>query len=160
MLYRVKQFFKGVTAPEPDTGLIDIYLNQDEAKLFMKLPRYEKRHAVDTAMTIRKFHCVANEDILVKAALLHDIGKVGSGVGLIKKSILVLMNRVFPSASHRLAGKLKMFHIYYNHHAIGAEMLRRINTCEHVVLLVEHHQSWDDFHVEGIEFLKKADGLN
>jgi hypothetical protein len=53
-----------------------------------------------------------------------------------------------------------MFDVYYTHNDIGAKMLKTIDTDEHVIMLVRHHQPWDDFHVEGMEFLKKADSLN
>lgn len=160
MLYRIKQFFKGFFCVSPDISIAEEYLNTQELQLFMKLPSYEKRHAIDTAVTLMGFNTGKNRDILIEAALLHDIGKLGSGVGLIKKSILVLMNRFFPDASRRLAKNIKMFNVYYNHNIIGAGILKNINADSEVIELVKHHQPWDNFNIEGIELLKKADSLN
>lgn len=160
MFYRIKQFFKGLFCVLPDMSVAEKYLNSQELQLFKRLPYYEKRHAIDTAVTLMGFKTGKNRDILIEAALLHDIGKLGSGVGLIKKSILVLMNRFFPDVSRKLARNVKMFNIYYNHNMIGARILKDINTNSEVIRLVEHHQPWDDFRMEGIDLLKKADSLN
>lgn len=160
MLYRIKQFFKGLFCVSPDISIAEEYLNPRELQLFNRLPSYEKRHAIDTAVTLMGFNAGNKRDILIEAALLHDIGKLGSRVGLIKKSVLVLMNRFFPQVSRRLARNINMFNIYYNHNIIGARILKNINVDSEVIKLVEHHQPWDNFHMEGIELLKRADGLN
>lgn len=160
MFYRVKQFFKGLFCASIDISIAEEYLTPQELRLFLKLPGFEKRHAIDTAVTLMGFDTGSKRDILIEAALLHDIGKLESGVGLIKKSILVLMNKFFPGFSRRLARGVNMFNVYYNHNVIGARILKSIDTGSKVIELVEHHQPWDDFYIEGIDLLKKADSLN
>jgi len=160
-VYRVKQFIKGLTALIfKDYTLIDKYLNDKEKELFYKLPAHERKHAVDTANTIIGFNISGDKTILIKAALLHDIGKAGSKIGLIKKSILVLMDRFLPELSRSFSRKINMFYVYYNHPEIGAEYLENINTDKNIVLLVRYHHSKEDVDIDGIGLLKTADSLN
>lgn len=160
-MYRVKQFFGGLIANIPDgyDRLLNGYLEEKEKQIFMKLPRHEKKHAIDTAYTMKNFNLQKDRDILIKAALLHDIGKIGGSIGLIKKSILVLADKFFPNFSHKLSLKLNMFNIYYNHPALGAKILEDIGTDVRVILLVRNHHS-ENCEIDGIELLKKADGVN
>lgn len=160
-IHRVKQFIKGLTAFSlKDSTLVDEYLSDQEKELFIKLPAHERRHAIDTAKTIIGFDIRENKDTLIKAALLHDIGKVGSRIGLIKKSILVLMDKFLPKVSHILSNKSKMFYVYYNHPEIGAECLLKINTEKGIILLVRYHHSQKNVDIYGIDMLRKADSLN
>lgn len=160
MIYRVKQFFRGLTAYEYDTALVDKYLNQEEKELFSRLPPYEARHAIDTANTIKNFEVKQEKEILIKAALLHDIGKIDSGIGLIKKSVLVLMDRFFPSISRCLSKSNFMFNVYYNHPEMGAVLLEKIDTEEKVIKLVRYHHSKKNVDITNIGLLMKADNLN
>lgn len=160
MLYRVKQFFRGLTAHEVDESLADELLNDRERELFARLPSYEKSHAVNTAATVIATAPPSDSEILAKAALLHDIGKVDTGLGPIKKSVLVLMDRFLHALSVKLSGRVDMFYVYYNHHLIGAKLLEDAGTDIRVIELVLHHQPWDDVYVAGIDYLKKADGMN
>lgn len=163
MVYRVKQFFKGAFAwaRKADYELLDEYLNQSEKRLFWELPCHERHHALDTAEFIR---CNAadrpDKEALIKAALLHDIGKVGSGMGIFKKSTLVLIDKFLPELSRMLSTRINMFNIYYNHPEIGAEMLEGIGEDKYVVELVRYHHSSKAADTDGMEILKKADNFN
>jgi putative nucleotidyltransferase with HDIG domain len=161
-MYRVKQFFKGLYnyMPPGKIGIIDKYLSYDEREIFMQLPNHERNHAVDTAFTVLSLGPPYRTETIVKAALLHDIGKIEGKPGIIKKSILVLMDKIFPSLSYKLSRRLKMFYIYYNHPEIGAKLLENINTDKHAVELVRYHHSDGHNDIAGMEVLKKADSLN
>jgi putative nucleotidyltransferase with HDIG domain len=162
MPYRVRQFVRGLTAPviHIDYALAREHLDREEMALFQRLPAHEKRHALDTARTIEEFQVGHNKDVLIKAALLHDIGKSGSGIGIVRKSVMVLMDRYFSSISRNLSKRIKMFGIYYNHPDIGANMLESIGTDVQVVQLVRYHQSAGMDDIEGLDYLKKADSIN
>jgi putative nucleotidyltransferase with HDIG domain len=162
MLYRVRQFLKGITPHTPieREQFLKMYLTPQESILFYRLPRHERSHAMDTAWTINNIGGYIDKEVLIKAAMLHDIGKIQGKSGIIKKSILVLMNKFLPSLSYNLSGRLKMFYIYYNHPEIGAKMLERVNTDKHTVELVRYHHSDGHNEIVGMEILKDADCLN
>jgi len=161
MFQRIMQFFRGLTAFNYDDTLAFKYLNSEELELFLRLPTHEKKHAVGTACSIQALNKEGKDmDVLIKAALLHDIGKVKSGAGVIEKSILVLMDKLMPSLSWKISRKMNMFYVYYNHPDIGAELLESINTKESVILLVRYHHSHKKADILGMGLLKKADDLN
>lgn len=160
-MHRIKQFFKGITAYFScySDEIADRYLNIREKEKFMELPKHERAHALNTASIIESFNLQRNREVLIKAALLHDIGKAGSSIGLIKKSVLVLTDKFFPYFSHKLSLKINMFNVYYKHPDLGAEILKTTGTDERVILLVKYHHS-EDNNIEGMELLKKADSMN
>lgn len=162
MIYRVKQFLKGIRPhiPVEKEQFLKKYLTPEENSLFYKLPRHERSHAVNTAWTINSIQDGIDKETLIKAGLLHDIGKIEGKSGIIRKSILVLMDRFLPVLSYNLSRKLNMFYVYYNHPAIGAKLLEGINTDGHIVQLVRYHHSENNNQIEGIEILKKADSMN
>lgn len=156
MLYRVRQFVKGLFActSKEDNKIVEKHLNRKEKELFDTLPAHEKRHAIDTASAIS---CDGSDEILIKAGLLHDIGKTTGNIGIVKKSVLVLMDKFFPVLSKKLSGRLSMFNIYYNHPEIGADLLENTGTEPEVIMLVKYHHSKCNLNIEGLEQLKKAD---
>ncbi|KPU42982.1 HD domain protein [Oxobacter pfennigii] len=160
MIYRIRQFFKGLTACRTDCEVIYKYLNDKEIDLFNKLPPHEKRHAVDTAYTVMKIYSGEDEDILIKSALLHDIGKIEGKTGIMKKSILVLMDKFAHRLSVKLSHRIKMFDIYYNHPEAGAELLEKIRTDEKAILLVRYHHAENYADEYTMDILKKADSMN
>lgn len=162
MLYRIGQFLKGLTAhiPLEGTVLLDRYLNRQERKIFMELPKHERRHAIATAFSVINLSSNSYNDTMIKAALLHDIGKIKAKTGIIKKSVLVLMDRFLPSLSNKLSESMKMFYIYYNHPEVGADILKTLNTEDGVVDLVRYHHSDTCRDIEHMDILKKADSLN
>lgn len=160
-MYRIKQFIWAVMSftYKDNENIEDKYLNRAEKKLFSRLSCYEKRHAIETAKTVLRLDDNNNIN-LYKAALLHDIGKVNYKYGIIKKSIVVILNRLIPNITLKLSSrKNSMFYIYYNHPFIGAKMLQEINEDIKIIELVRYHHSMDYIN-EDMLLLKKADNMN
>ncbi len=139
MLYRFKQFIRGLFAKitPADETFIQIYLTKGEALLFHRLRVGEQRHSLNIA-----YDCLEASPyhrMLIKAALLHDVGKVNSNLTLIHKALVVVIMKL-PIPERILPGFLKKA-LYYKrqHPTLGAELLKRIGTEPSVVFLVRHH---------------------
>ena len=127
------------------------YLSIKELALFDRLPRFEKKHAVQTANhMLRLIHGKHNVDErkMVKLALLHDIGKASTKLSVLDKVILVIFNRYFKIIYARLAeiGKkdnsrsiFRKFYVHKYHDEIGAEMLTLAGLEPEVIDAVKKH---------------------
>ncbi len=161
MFKRIKQFYKGITAKitEEDRIFIRKHLDKKTKELFLSLPISEQRHSIDVAKTaigLSKGLGQIELDILIKASLLHDIGKINTGLNPFTKSIAVLFDKISPKLAQNT--KIKFIKGYYHHPQMGAELLKNL-TDEEVIYLVKNHQSKQKG-TKLLELLKKADSLN
>lgn len=140
LFYRVKQFLWGLTARLTDEQrrFVKTRLNDYEQSLFDRLPAYEQLHAVRVAEYVQK-EGTKNEmdEYLIKVALLHDIGKIDSGLTLVTKSVLVLLDHAMPSVLHRLEG-LKPVNAYYHHPNLAKKYLDGYDE-EFLYYVLNHH---------------------
>ena len=139
MIYRIKQFYRGLFAKvhPQDQRFLEKYLSDKEISLFYQLRIAEQRHCLNIAYDCLKIK--KNNPTLIKAALLHDIGKVGSNLTLINKALVVL------SIKFRIPKKMlptfltKALYYKENHPEIGGTLLRKIGTEKDVILLSRYH---------------------
>lgn len=163
MLYRIKQFFLGLTykiTPE-DKCFLQRYLNKEELKLFYKLSKDEQGHCIRTAYDIKKIlmkNKICNDE-LIKIGLLHDIGKIHCKLNLIEKSILVLLDKLTKSKLRKFIN-LKKINIYYNHGEIGCNLLKNYKYSERFLYLVKKHHDNDIIGDIELDILKKCDNRN
>ncbi len=139
MLYRIKQFYRGLKAkvtPE-DLQFLRSYLTAEETALFRRLRISEQRHCLNIA-----YDCLAEKEhspLLIKAALLHDVGKTKSNLTLVNKALAVLVKKL------RIPGKIlpvfltKALYYKEQHPVIGAEILQRLGTEAPVIFLTRYH---------------------
>jgi predicted HD phosphohydrolase len=160
VFYRVRQFIWGITArlTDEEINFINNYLNKPEKSLFFSLPVYDQVHSVRVAK--RALEESLNREMydvmLIKAALLHDIGKINSGLNLITKSILVLADKMMPTLTRRLKG-ISFVNAYYNHPEIAMDYLAKED--RYIKYLVKnHHNSLIDD--EKLKILQIADSEN
>ena len=140
--YRIKQFLWAVTAKitVKDQMFIKKNLNETEQKLFFKLKTLDQKHCIRVAYKAIQLCKDKNIDDkrLIKAALLHDIGKTECSLRIIDKSFLVILDKISK-------GKLKKFknikkvNIYYNHAEIGYEILKKYNYDKKFLELIKNH---------------------
>lgn len=161
MLYRVKQFFWGITADisVDDVKLIGEYLDEYERKIFLKLPKYEQAHSIKVGKrVIEENHEHGLNDIsLIKAAFLHDIGKINGGLNLITKSIMVLGERFAPNIIRRCI-RLKMVNTYFNHPELAITYLKTED--ERLKYLILNHHKPVFYNDKGLKILQDADSDN
>jgi hypothetical protein len=158
MLYRIKQFFGGLVCKldDDDIYLVKKYLNDYEIKLFYMLPRNEQVHSIKVAReVISESKCRGIDDnYLIKAAFLHDIGKIDSGLNIINKSILVILNKIMPKVLLKLI-KLKTVNAYYNHPEIALVYLKNEN--EEIKYYILNHHNYDLKQDEKLRIIQSAD---
>ena len=161
MFYRVRQFISAVGAKlsKEDIYFIDKYLDEKEKELFYSIARYEQVHSVKVARQVmdESLQLKLYDIVLIKAALLHDIGKKNGGLNLINKPIMVLMDRFMPKYLNRLK-KIKAVNTYYNHPQIAVEILADEN--EYLLFLVKNHHNYEIISDQGLVMLQKADCSN
>ena len=165
---RVKQFYTNVTdkMTESDYEYVKNILEDDELKLFKKLLRSEQKHSVRIAKDIESIidnkqttdeEILNNKELLIKAALLHDVGKSIKKINVIDKSIIVILNKLTKGNLKNLKISKKV-QCYYNHSRYSYDMLKNINNeGDFLKIIKEHHSESDD---KLVLFFKSIDDKN
>ncbi len=143
--YRIWQFGQSFNPPPSQEKLdrIRLYLTPVETLLFIKMPVPDQNHS------IRVFDSVLaageSDDDLVKAALLHDIGKGLYPLQRWERVFAVVMGGFFPRLSQAWGkgepnGFYRPLVIIQQHPDWGAELAREAGCSETVVWLIKNHE--------------------
>lgn len=162
---RVKQFYVNVTdkMTEKDYDYAKEILNSKELELFMKLSKSEQKHSIRIAKGIEFIidnnetddeDILKNRNLLVKSALLHDIGKITKRLNVIDKSIIVILNKLTKGKLKNIE-KSKKIQCYYNHSSYGHEILKDMIEDEIILDIVKNHHS--DNVNKVVSFFKQID---
>ena len=146
-LYRVRQFLRMAgllgdrTAAHVGREVLAL-LSPVEQGLFSRLSAADRRHSIELAARLhRDGH---TDPLLLRAALLHDVGKAEAKLRLWHRVLVVLANRFAPRLAVWLAvspvGWRRPFFVARHHAAIGAELLEQVGSPAEVVWLVRHHE--------------------
>ncbi len=109
---------------DADAGWVDERLTDGESALWHRLPVGDQRHSLMVAhRLVGDLGDPSREE--VAAALLHDIGKLASGLGVWAR---VLATVVGPRTDR--------FRMYHDHESIGANMLTEVGADPTTVALV------------------------
>ncbi|MGL5347023.1 MAG: HDIG domain-containing metalloprotein [Peptostreptococcaceae bacterium] len=165
---RVKQFYINITdkMSKSDYEYVKNILKYDELELFKKLLKSEQKHSVRIAKDIeaiidnRKItddEILNNKELLIKTALLHDVGKSIKRINVIDKSIIVILNKLTKGNLKKLKISKKV-QCYYNHSEYSYEMLKKLNESSEILNIVKsHHSNSDD---KLVLFFKGIDDKN
>ena len=143
---RVGQVGYSLTArwAAPDDGLLAL-LSPAERALFDTLPPADRAHGLRVARRVRG--AGYNDTRLLKAALLHDIGKAGHGVHLPHRVARVLLAALPPHEMARIAATDEGWHAPFyalaHHAAMGADLLAASGSDALTVALVRSHDAPD-----------------
>lgn len=165
---RVKQFYVNVTdkMTEKDYDYAKEILNSKELELFMKLSKSEQKHSIRIAKDIEFIidnnetddeDILKNRNLLIKSALLHDIGKITKRLNVIDKSIIVILNKLTKGKLKNIE-KSKKIQCYYNHSSYGHEILKDMIEDEIILDIVKNHHS--DNVNKVVSFFKQIDDKN
>lgn len=176
--YRAGQFFRALIArPEADDeALAQQTLAGPERALFQGMAPADRRHALAVWRALRD--AGHSDRDLLKAALLHDVGKSlradGSrqpwGVPIVHRVLIVLLEAWRPGLFTRLADPDRWsfwhpFYVYLEHPHHGAELAQAAGCSPLTVSLIRRHHepravvpnSGED---EMLALLQQADGRN
>lgn len=173
ILYRARQFFSAIRAYfiKADRQLVNNYLDKKEQILFDNMDKATQRHAILVAQECLKLaqNYQVNTNLLIKASLLHDTGKVKGDMGIIDRTLVVLLAKINPKLITSLSRKGKgglwdnfrhALYLYLYHPKIGAEQLKNIGASASLVALVEnHHHPQQPGDSKELTLLRQADNM-
>lgn len=139
-------------------------LERAEAQLFLQLPRQERAHGIEVAQRLLE-RWPAAPPTWVRAALLHDVGKLGTPQFVLWRVLTHLLPAASVAAEPRLPGLAGARQARVHHAEYGATLISRAGGSEEVARLVRwHHDPAADIAVDqgsdfvtGLEALKAAD---
>jgi hypothetical protein len=148
----VRRFLRSLVAKSPtaeEDAWVASVLTPGELALWRRLPRYDRRHTLGVAREVGAVLGDAQADTRwVGAALLHDIGKLEAGLGLIGRVMATLgmlvvgRRRMIPWAGRR--GWRGRFGRYADHGRIGGRLIREAGGREEVAVWAEHHHEGNE----------------
>ncbi len=158
---------------DEDVSFIEEHLEKQEQILFYRMSIVDQIHALHVAYTLKELlnrRSRINLKKMLKASLLHDIGKADIKLTLNSRIYQTLMFFFCRPLANYLANKGKesnasrckrLLYYYKEHGAVGAALLREINVDENIAYLIESHHN-DASINEPIELslLREADDLN
>jgi hypothetical protein len=144
--YRIWQFFQSLRRPPSNEAWAEVesILNRAEIDLFHKLPSPDQNHSLRVFFTLKDQG--EDDPDLLKAALMHDIGKIKYPLKRWERVFAVLLNRFFPKQSQSMAwgepvGLKKPLVVIEQHPAWGADYAEQAGSSPTAVWLIRHHEN-------------------
>ncbi len=161
--YRIKQFYLAINSKlnNKDLKLLKDNLNSHELKLFYSMSVHEQKHCINVAYDVEEV-CKENSmnpKILLKASLLHDIGKSVNKLTIIDKCIIVILDVMTRGYLKKLSN-FKKIYVYYNHDKIGYEILRKYKYTYKLLYLIKNHHNNQINEDKELNILKMCDSRN
>ncbi|HKI57107.1 MAG TPA: HDIG domain-containing protein [Trueperaceae bacterium] len=122
----------------PDDAFAASRLTGAEYGLYLRMDRRDRHHACEVAKELLARHPGASE-VLVRAALLHDLGKADRPFRVLERVLVHLLpTRPLPPEP-RLRGLAGAMQVKRHHQRYGADMIRAAGGSEVVARLVAGH---------------------
>ena len=169
--YRIWQFWQSLRKPphKNDWEIVQGILSQAELDLFKRLPVPDQNHSL---RVLRALESVGEyEPDLLKAALLHDIGKTLHPLRRWERVFYIILGWILPKTAQTWGDKeprgIQRSLVVIKHHPVwGADMAEKVGSNPRVVWMIRNHEVEDLTGLldqEGVELLRKlqeADNLN
>lgn len=145
VFYRVRQFVAALRA-EVSTAeyeLVARTLAPGELRLFEAMPLYDQRHCLDVYWTL--WHSGQRDDLLLRAALFHDCGKLddsGRPMALGYYTLATLLRAlppVYRAAAASGRGPLRPVRLYAEHAWRGSRMAAAAGSPPEIVATLRHY---------------------
>jgi len=150
ILYRVGQVIRGLRPrlTESDRAEVARWLTPEQMALWERQSPRDQAHALRVLRTLQAWGWT--DASLMRAALLHDVGKVEGSPSLIHRSLWVLARKMSSRRAKswlvRPRGWRRPFWVLAEHPRLGARLARSVGVDDSAIWLIEHHQ---DEHVDG-----------
>jgi putative nucleotidyltransferase with HDIG domain len=145
IIYRMRQTWAALTAKPDRIELQEVkeYLSPAEYSLFIQLHPSEQSHSISVFHQLRR-DGVEQPDLL-KAALLHDVGKTRYPLHLWDRILIVLGRKIAPGLAgsisvNDLNGWKRPLIVSQKHAEWGAEMAAGAGASQLTVALINRHQ--------------------
>jgi putative nucleotidyltransferase with HDIG domain len=166
--YRIWQYWKSLQSSpgEEDLNRIRLILAPFEMVQFLKLPVPDQNHSLRVYQYLE-----SNGELdpdLLKAALLHDLGKTQHPLNRWERILAVILRSLFPTRSREWGsgsppGLRRALVVIQQHPVWGAEMALSLGCNPRTVWLIRHHES-DTSEIQGSEqdliLLRKLQGAD
>ena len=126
----------------PDDDFAAAILEPQEFRLYLEMDRRDRQHACQVARNLLKKRPDASS-VLVRAALLHDVGKSVKRYNPVHRVLVHLYAPDDIPANPSLEGLRGAWQVKRHHDEYGARLIRAAGGDEEVATLVERHHSPD-----------------
>lgn len=132
------------TNTSTDHSMAQAVLPDAAYKLFEEMPPGDRTHVLCVLRALREKGPVLPD--VEQAALLHDVGKVGGGLTLLHRALIVLLSGVNAHWLDRLGTPDPVswrypFYVHGHHAELGARRCEQAGCSPLLVALVRHHES-------------------
>jgi putative nucleotidyltransferase with HDIG domain len=161
--YRIWQFAQSLKKPpqQEEWRRIRAILSTPEVELFQKLPVPDQNHSLRVLTSLES--AGEKDPDLLKAALLHDIGKTRHPLRRWERVFAVLLEGLFPTAAEEWGqrdpqGIYRPLVVIHQHPIWGADLAKEAGSSHRVTWLIRHHEETDLGGLkdqESVELLRK-----
>lgn len=128
----------------PDDAFARERLPGREYELYLAMDGRDRHHGCEVAKALLERHPGVSE-VLVRAALLHDVGKAQRPYRVLERVLVHLLPARPLPPEPRLKGLAGALQVKRHHHLYGAQMIRSAGGSERVARLVaDHHVAGGD----------------
>jgi len=176
-LGRVRQFWRAVRAEvkAEELDFMRAHVPEQVWPFFLDMHPADQRHALNVAHTALKLAAgesagEVDRELLLRCALLHDIGRQRGSMDVWGKVLAVLADKWLPEElwqkhSRPEAKNLRekpghALYVYREHPRLGADMLVSVGLSAEAEIILHHHEPFCEGEPAELTLLRRADELN